>query len=408
MGDHVSYGTVVQMTAKGAEDAHLTLDPEYTFFSSGNVKSHTPFALIQDVNHFDRPPRFETDEIYRCMVAKSGHVLKSLLLRIDAPEDGVVFKDDFGFRCLDYVCLQAGGVMIEKMSGAFLRTRAMLGTPEAKKEGFRQMVGGVSAGGRRTFYVPLPFGLLRSAVSPGIPIASLYSPDLQLSMKLNDPGYAFGGRMDDVRFEVYSDSAFVSVAEMQALLQNEHEVFYIQGREQVELFEGSRTLKIPLDFNGHCRRLMVVVRDEMLDPIESCLESMRFFVSSVEVYPNAPRNLDSTRVAPEYWSTVGPILRTEEKSLKSVYSISFSLYNHMAPVTNRKLEMFPLGGFKPVLEVHSDYADQPFGALDLSRTTNIVEVRVKEGVNFSYVHVMAEMYNLLTFASGTMDVAFVT
>lgn len=422
MAENDSYGSIgteIQMLALGPEDIHLKANPEVTFWSGGQIRSktHTPFALINCTHDFDVPPRFSDDDrtAFKCVLERRAHVLKMLYIEITFPDLEDTFLEGVGHRMIEYVSIVAAGSALETMTGSWLATRQQLASGPGKE--VREMTDGVSIGGGfKRAYVHLPFGLIRSLMSPGIPLISLYNQECFLQLKLADAMYflksgADPGVLENVRFRLLSDQALLSTAEIQRLFldhKSTRDIMYLQIREQFELYDsGVRTIRIPIDFNGYCRRIMIVLRDRLQEPVEDSLESARLFVGNVEAYPSGPKNMDGTRVAPEYWNLVAPVLRKGDRPVKSVYCMSFSLNNPMEPWKGLGGHLFNIGGPKPVEEMCSHYTEQPLGALNLSNTVNIVELTIKSGSQVSLIHLVAECYNIMTAKNGWVDSLYV-
>jgi len=76
-------GAIIQLVARGAQDAYLTFNPEVTYFKIV-YKRTTNFAIISTVQNFMTPPEFGGASV--CRLAQMGDLLGKIWLHLRVPE----------------------------------------------------------------------------------------------------------------------------------------------------------------------------------------------------------------------------------------------------------------------------------------------------------------------------------
>ena len=159
---------ILQLVAKGKQDAHLTGNPEITYFKFV-YKKHTNFsienkALVpKGTINFGAATEFEVD------IDKLGDLVHLVYINMYIPEikqdynnsDTQVFRPQFynsiGHLLINEVSIEIGGKEIDKHYGEWMEIWSQLNYSEAKQLGFQYMVGRVNSNNTH-FYSDKPFG----------------------------------------------------------------------------------------------------------------------------------------------------------------------------------------------------------------------------------------------------------
>ena len=200
-------GGLLQLSAVGTEDSHLTGTPQITFFKVV-YRKHTNFAIESIKQTINGSTNFGQE--CHANITKSGHLVHKLYISCKLPSinlsDSLDSTKTRAFRWLnwighvliDYVSLEIGGAEIVKHYGEWLHIFNELSQTGEKASAYAEMVGNVpkltqiqSSNTNVTFnteeyelYIPLQFWFCRN---PGlaIPINALTSTDMRLNIKFN-------------------------------------------------------------------------------------------------------------------------------------------------------------------------------------------------------------------------------
>lgn len=291
-------GGLLQLVARGAQDAHFVNNPEMSFFRA-TFRRHSNYA-IESI----RVPFIGRTEFGRRItttIPKSGDLVHKMYIRMTLPE--VNITQGYAFRWLDYVglliCsaieLEVGGVRVDRHTGEWLYLWNQLTRPAGHFLGYSNLVGhnprlttptyaltGPVTIPAETLYIPLEFWFNRD-VSHALPLIAMQHHDVRIHVDLraleecvwtaSQPGasslweydadalsvgevvVSSKGLMD---VDLFVDYVFLDTAERQAIA-NAEAMDYVVTQLQINEFEASnRQQKLELDLNHPCKELVWV------------------------------------------------------------------------------------------------------------------------------------------------------
>ena len=113
-------GVIVQLVSYGNVDVYLTGNPEITHFKSiyrknSNFAIETIEEVFKNLNNTNR---------LACKLSKKGDLLKDVILELDISKPILQNSDGFvkrpGLVIIDYVELEIGGVVVNKLTGEWI------------------------------------------------------------------------------------------------------------------------------------------------------------------------------------------------------------------------------------------------------------------------------------------------
>jgi hypothetical protein len=203
-------GSLVQLSAIGAQDAYLTLDPQITFFKQ-EPKRHTPFAIepyavsIPGGATLGKPCTITVQRVAD-LVHKMWFKLTLPALNPDNKYPGARYCDEVGFAVIDSIELKIGSHTIDKHYGHFLQAWNQLNCPEEKR--FLDHLVGKTGGDvskledlatqPQELWIPLEFWFNRT-IGNALPIAGLqfHTVEIVVTLKsMKDIVYSAGAGRD--------------------------------------------------------------------------------------------------------------------------------------------------------------------------------------------------------------------
>lgn len=186
--------TLLQLVARGTQDAFLTGSPQVNFFTHV-YRRYTNFAMESIPIHMDGSPEF--GQRISTVIPRKGDLLTALFLEMDLPPipagaGGVqnYWVNDIGHAMIEYVSIEIGEKEIDKHTGEWLNIWGELTTPLNLRAGYDQMVGHYNvypptdmSGQTTHISVPLRFWFC-SRLGAALPLIALQSHPVRLIIKL--------------------------------------------------------------------------------------------------------------------------------------------------------------------------------------------------------------------------------
>lgn len=177
-------GTLIELIARGNQDAFLVGNPQFSYFKS-IYRRHTNFAIEPIRQIFNESPDFGKRVV--CTIDKKADLLNDVLLELELPAlaYGVSWVNGIGNFMIDYVELQLGGEPIDRISGDLMDTWAELTTQLGIKNTLYNMIGKFITFNKNTqtkavkLLVPLPFWFCRK-VERSLPLISMQYTDVRI------------------------------------------------------------------------------------------------------------------------------------------------------------------------------------------------------------------------------------
>ena len=307
-------GGLLQLVAHGAQDAYLSGNPQITFWK-GLFKRHTNFAMEPFRVRLTGVPAWGTKQ--SVTLARHADLLYSTYIEVVLPskdrEDKFIDWNNeqgrLGYNLLDYVELEIGGQVIDRLYSEYLYLWDTLTSDANKSYQLYQMVGGggdsrrtdggpmavntaddsasaaigkfygyrppsgqgnVQATGRpssgQVFMVPLPFSYTRN---PGaaLPLIALQYHEVKINILWNKwqlvtANFRGVPPPPPSSVSIYVDYIYLDVDERRRMAQESHEylIEQVQFNEEKGLAAGAN--RIDLTFNHPVKELIWVVQPD--------------------------------------------------------------------------------------------------------------------------------------------------
>ena len=210
---------LVQLVAVGAQDQHLTGDPDVSYFRS-TYKRHTHF--VQVINEHTIEGQQTAQNMSTVRFEKSGDLLGFTYL-VASNSSGEAQAIQEWKNYIDYVELLIGGQVIDKQDSEFSQELAVdiLATSFAKSAS-SSLAPGLGSDGE--FY-PLRFFFCEHWQSM-IPLVALQYHDVELRIY-------WGANAGTVRWNIYSSYAYLGPEERQYFLDKDHEILMFQVQKSI-------------------------------------------------------------------------------------------------------------------------------------------------------------------------------
>ena len=264
-------GGLMQLVAIGAQDVHLTGNPQISFFKVV-YRRHTNFSMEsieQSFNGTAKPGNRVT-----CTVSRNGDLVTNMWLEVVLPEedpDGNIhqYVNSVGHALIEYVELEIGGQRIDKHYGEWLEIWSELTLPEEKRQGFKEMIGrrdayhADSSLESHNLFIPLQFFFCRN---PGLalPLIALQYHEVKLNIKFRDgkaliaPGTGKSSDLKNFDVKLFVDYVYLDTEERQRFAQMSHE--YLIEQLQHTGPESTKSDQVRLNFNHPVKELVWAVR----------------------------------------------------------------------------------------------------------------------------------------------------
>jgi len=283
---------LLQLVAKGRQDAYLTSNPQFTFFKHV-YRRYTPFAVesipIEMDGTLDFGRRIST------VIPRRADLLSTLFLEIDLPAippdtSGpepipYYWTNNIGHSLIDYVSIEVGEKEIDRHTGEWLQIWSELITTADKKDGFNQMVGhwdvypdtGQSAG-PLSLSIPLRFWFCNS-IGSALPLVALQAHPIRIIIQLKrfqdlwwSPALSCTGSagicpppiapVSPSRLQLFGDYIYLDPEERKRFATVDHEylIDQLQFSPPHSVPRNIASVNIPLVFNHCCKEFIWVVK----------------------------------------------------------------------------------------------------------------------------------------------------
>jgi hypothetical protein len=418
--------TLLQLVARGRQDAYLTGSPQTTFFKQV-YRRYTPFAIESIPIEFDGTPDF--GRRISTIIPRKAELLSSLFLEVELPplpqpEDlaPVYWVNDIGHALIEDVSIEIGDKEIDKHTGEWLNIWAELTTPADKRDGFNEMVGHwpVYPPATSSFdlarplrlTIPLRFWFCNS-ITAALPLIALQAHPVRIIIHLRkfqelwwSASLSSGGGpspapcpsiepVNITRFQMFGDYVFLDKTERQQIATMEHEylITQLQISPPHSVSAAAASVNIPLIYNHCCKEFVWVIREDRMKPAREWFNySNTYYGGEVGVYQDDPLNTALIRLDgydrfyrrdARYFRITQPYQYHTAVPSNYIYLYSFSLHPE---------------------------SDQPSGSLNCSKIDDIIlNLTFNTGIT-SYektVSVFAMNYNIFRVVGGLGGIAFI-
>jgi hypothetical protein len=282
--------TLLQLVARGRQDAYLTGNPQTTFFKHV-YRRYTPFAIESIPIEFDGTPDF--GRRISCIIPRKAELLNALFLEVDLPalppdttQNPPVERywvNDIGHALIEEVSIEIGDKEIDKHTGAWLHNWSSFTVPADKRTAFNTMIGhsdvfpATSTSQPQRLIIPLQFWFCNT-IGESLPLVALQAHPVRLILKLAPfqnlwwssalgPTPAPGPcpTMEPVaptRIQLFGDYIFLEAPERHRFAAAEHEylITQLQYSPRQSIPAGTLTANVPLTFNHACTEFIWTIQ----------------------------------------------------------------------------------------------------------------------------------------------------
>jgi hypothetical protein len=206
-------GGLMQLVSYGSQDIYLTGNPQMTFFKFV-YKRHTNFAIEQMEQSYIGSALLGRK--ITCNIARDGDLLYRLYLELEYSNQNI--EDEyFGFQLIDYIDLEIGSQLIQRLPGEWMMLWYDLTNTYDKMTILDDMVS-VTA---QELYIPLPLFFCRNAGS-ALPLVALQYHDVKLHIYFkNAENISNSG--DITKCSIWCDYIFLDTDERKLFAKRSHE-----------------------------------------------------------------------------------------------------------------------------------------------------------------------------------------
>ena len=206
-------GGLMQLVSYGSQDIYLTGNPQMTFFKFV-YKRHTNFAIEQMEQSYIGSALLGRK--ITCNIARDGDLLYRLYLELEYSNQNI--EDEyFGFQLIDYIDLEIGSQLIQRLPGEWMMLWNDLTNTYDKMTILDDMVS-VTA---QELYIPLPLFFCRNAGS-ALPLVALQYHDVKLHIYFkNAENISNSG--DITKCSIWCDYIFLDTDERKLFAKRSHE-----------------------------------------------------------------------------------------------------------------------------------------------------------------------------------------
>jgi len=283
--------TLLQLVARGRQDAYLTSNPQFTFFKQV-YRRYTPYAVESIPIEFDGTPDF--GKRISVLIPRKAELLSSLYLEITLPpllqEEGTptnYWVNNIGHALIQDVSIEIGDQEIDKQTGEWLHIWGELTTPAEHRDGYNEMVGhwnvfpplaGYDITKRLKLTIPLRFWFCNT-IGAALPLIALQAHPVRLILHIRPFQQCFwnmdlsGGTpgtpcptippVSISRFQLYGDYVFLDKPERDRFAAVEHEylIEQLQISPPQSVAAGIIKINSKLIFNHCCKEFIWVLQE---------------------------------------------------------------------------------------------------------------------------------------------------
>lgn len=279
---------LLQLVARGRQDAYLTSNPQFTFFKHV-YRRYTQFSMESIPIDFDGNTDF--GRRITVVIPRYADLLSSLNIEVDLPAlpqtpggPPNYWVNDIGHALITDVSIEIGDKEIDKHTGEWLQIWTELTTPAEKRQGFNEMIGHwndfppniYDVSGGLTLTIPLRFWFCNT-IGAALPLIALQAHPVRIIMhitpfqdlwwstatptRLAEPCASINP-VSITRFQMFGDYIYLDKEERERFAAAEHE--YLIDQLQISPIQsipaGITKMSVPLYFNHCCKEFIWVLQ----------------------------------------------------------------------------------------------------------------------------------------------------
>lgn len=266
-------GGLVQVVARGNQDAYLTSKPQVTNWKAV-YKRTTIFATESVEQVFNGTGDFGKKVV--CTIQKTGDLVSKMYLRIKLPALGAgqCWCPRVGFALLKYLELRVGGTPCEKQNGSWYNVRYELEKDLNKIAAYDRMIGNTDAltipgegTPEHTLWIPLNFYPCR-VDGLAIPLVATQYHDTQVEIEFNPLSQLVCGPRASLATgsmlscSLFADFVYLGTVERKKFAESTHEYLIEQVQSNNSESVTSQSQKFRIDFNHPSKSMHVTVQQD--------------------------------------------------------------------------------------------------------------------------------------------------
>lgn len=426
---------LLQLVARGRQDAYLTSNPQFTFFKHV-YRRYTPFAMESIPIDFDGNTDF--GRRITVLIPRYADLLSSLYIEVDLPSlpqldisGGPVnyWVNDIAYSLIHDVSVEIGEKEIDKHTGEWLNIWGELTVPASQRQGYNEMIGHWNVFPPDTIAVPPDLTIPNTAVNlliplrfwfcntigAALPLIALQAHPVRIILHIRpfqelwwssaianlSPGQpcpSLSPAPAITRFQMFGDYIYLDKDERQRFAAADHE--YLINQLQISPVQsipiGVASVSLPLYFNHCCKEFIWVVQ-------ETRMRAAREWFNFSSALQNG-----WGEVAPTEDLLATAILRLDGQDRFYVRNAPYfrltQAYQHHTVVPTAPVYIYLYSfSLKPEEE-------QPSGSLNCSKIDDIVmglTFNQAELTETRIVQMYATNYNVLRIVGGLGGLAFI-
>ena len=397
-------GGLMQLVAIGAQDVHLTGNPQISYFKF-MYHRYTNFAIESIEQSFNGDLDFGT--ITTANISRKGDLVKNMYLEIELPElndtptEWRGYMNSVGYGIINYIELDIGGTIIDKQYSQWMDIYNEL-TDQLNDELVNRYNTVLSL--KQNFYqkkiwIPLKFWFNKN---PGLalPLIALQYHEVKINVSLRElkdivksdsNSYILDKDLKIISSKLWIDYIFLDNDERRIMTQNKHEYLITQ----VQLTEHSLTSssteithKFPLNFYHPVKEIIFVITD-----ISNNTSNYETGNNWLTYTSNASNNSDTFKTAKLQLN--GQDRFTERES---IFFRSLNTYQYHSRTPRKHIYVYPFCLYPE--------DDIPSGSCNFSRieNSNLVikfdKTNMIGGIPNGKILIYAINYNILQITQG--------
>jgi hypothetical protein len=417
---------LLQLVARGRQDAYLTSNPQFTFFKHV-YRRYTPFAIESIPIDFDGNCDF--GRRITTLIPRYADLLSALFIEVDLPAipqpdpayPTIYWVNDIGYTLIHDISVEIGEKEIDKHTGEWLNIWGELTVPKNQRDGYNEMVGhwnvyppaGNDATTPLSLTIPLRFWFCNT-IGAALPLIALQAHPVRIIMHLRpfqelwwssdipvspDQPCPTIAPVSITRFQMFGDYIYLDNDERRKFAAAEHEylIDQLQMAPIQSIPAGITTLSVPLYFNHCCKEFIWVIQESRMKAAREWFN----YSSALQYNGGEPGVVDQDLLATA-------ILRLDGYDRFYIRTAPFfrltQPYQHHTNVPTPPVYIYLYSfSIKPEEE-------QPSGSLNCSKIDDIVwglTFNTNETDQDRTVQFYATNYNVLRIIGGLGGLAFI-
>jgi len=403
-------GGLIQLVAVGAQDTHISGNPNMSFFKS-KYKRHTRFSkeTIEEVLIGQKP---DFGQKITCNLSGKGDLLSYIVLEFVLPQltvssGQVRWINGVGYKLVKSVEFEVGGVTIDKQYGEWYHLNDELSFTDSKSNNYQLILGKnssydaniglIASSGNHIIAFPLKFWFCNN-IGSAFPIVALNHNDIKLIIEIEEfsklytlsNGSATVTNANLVSLEIQSDYIYLSPEERKVISnkENNYMITQVQYSGEHNIAAGQTSANIPINFSHPVKELIWIIQRTGLETQGNNFAGNFWLNFS---HTDGTSMLNTAKL-----SANGEDMMYD---MKSYYFTKIVPFKHHTRVPSKHIYVYSFALYPEEF--------QPSGTMNYSRVMNPkLHINFVSGLPKTKVRVYAINYNFIQIKSGSLGIAY--